>query len=57
MHKIASRIVHRNLETIPSCIDTSTEDEEINVVPQWVMLYQRLTSWRQNNVCELFENN
>ena len=31
MHKIASRIVHRNLETIALCIDTSTEDEETNV--------------------------
>ena len=31
MHKITSRIVHRNLETIPLCIDTSTEVEETNV--------------------------
>ena len=31
MHKMASRIVHRNLETINPCIDTSLEDKEANV--------------------------
>ena len=28
---MVSRIVHRNLETIPPCIDTSSEDKEANI--------------------------